>query len=156
MRELIVVPNRILRQKCKPVEEVTSEVRDLAQDMVAFLLAHQTDKLSAISLAAPQLGEHIRLIAFRINPLSLNSEIQVLVNPEITRAKGKRVVTERCLSIPGKVFTLQRAKVVKIRGHTLDGKQKTFRAHNLLAQAFEHEIDHLNGILIDKAGEERL
>jgi len=155
MRELIVVPNRILRQKCKPVEEVTGEVRELAQDMVDYMTDHQGDKLPPIGFSAPQLGEAVRLIAFKTSPHSPSSEIQVLINPEIVRAKGKRVIIEGCLSMPRKVFTVQRAKVVKIRGHTLDGKQKTFRAHDILAQVFEHEIDHLNGILVDKIGKLR-
>lgn len=155
MRELIKMPNELLRQKSEPVESIDSEVRSLAREMVEFMRHRQDNPLRPVGLAAPQLGELLRVIAFSRNPMSGEEDIQVLINPELVYQKGKHLVSERCLSIPGEVFTLRRAKLVKIRGLTLDNVVRSFRAHDLLAQVFQHELNHLNGVLIDTLGKER-
>ncbi|MBA7706456.1 Peptide deformylase [subsurface metagenome] len=79
----------------------------------------------------------------------------MVINPELVYAKGKYIVQESCLSIPGKEFTVRRAKIVKIRGLTLDNVMRTFRGRDLLAQVFQHELNHIDGILIDQIGERR-
>ena len=76
-----------------------------------------------------------------------------MINPTLVYAKGFHIVRELCLSLPGKIFTLRRHKIVKIRGVTLDGVERSFRGRDVLAQIFEHEIGHLDGILIDQIGE---
>lgn len=152
MSELVTLPNGLLRQKAEPVQEIDAGVRSLAEEMVQFIQLHQADQPRPVALAAPQLGKPVRMIAFRQN---LSAEdIQVLINPELVYRKGSRLVYESCLSIPGKQFTVRRAKIVKIRGLTLDNVERSFRAGELLAQVFEHEIDHLNGILVDQVGRE--
>jgi len=154
-RKLVTVPSELLRKKSKPVKEIDSKIKSLAQEMIDFLDAHGGDDLRPIGLAAPQLGELVRVIAFRRTPqLTDKADIMVLINPELVYAKDNHVVTESCLSIPGKVFTLRRAKIVKIRGLNLDGVQRTFRGHDLLAHVFQHELNHLNGVLIDQLGKE--
>ena len=77
----------------------------------------------------------------------------MVINPELVYAKGNALVYESCLSIPGKEFRLRRAKIVKIRGLTLDNVMRSFRGRNLLAQVFQHELNHLDGTLIDQIGE---
>lgn len=155
MRELTKLPDPVLKRKAKPVKEIDSEIKSLAQEMIDFLDAHQDDDLKPIGLAAPQLGELVRVITFRRNPqLTDKADTQVLINPVLVYAKSFHLVRESCLSIPGKVFTLRRAKIVKIRGLNLDGAQRSFRGHGLLAQVFQHELGHLNGVLIDQLGEE--
>ncbi len=77
------------------------------------------------------------------------------IEPILVYAKGSHLVPESCLSIPGKAFTLRRARIVKIRGLTLDNVQRSFRAHGLLAQVFQHELNHLDGILIDQIEKRR-
>ena len=155
MRELVKLPDPVLRQKSKPVKEIGSEIKSFAQEMIDFLDAHRGDDLKPIGLAAPQLGELVRVIAFRRNPqLTDKADIMVLVNPVLVYSKSFYLVRESCLSIPGKEFTLRRAKIVKIRGLNLDGAQRSFRGRDLLAEVFQHEIDHLNGVLIDQLGEE--
>lgn len=150
MAELVKVPSELLRQKSKPVEEIDS-IRQLAQEMVDFLHSHRTDELAPIALSAPQLGELVRVIAFRYNAAH-DGDIQVLINPTLVYTKGSHVVSESCLSLPGKSFMVRRAKLVKVRGLTLDGRELSFRGRDILAQVFEHEINHLDGILLDQVG----
>ena len=152
MRELVKLPSQALRQKSARVKTVDSKIKTLAKEMVDFMRTRQTDTFRPIGLSAPQLGELVRVIAFNRNPMSLEEEIQVLVNPELVYQKGKQVVRESCLSIPDKEFTLHRSKIVKIRGLTLDGVERSFRGRDLLAQVFQHELNHLDGILIDQLG----
>ena len=150
MAELVKAPNELLRRKSKPVKEIDS-VRELAKEMVDFMHTHSADTVAPIGLSAPQLGKLVRVIAFRRNAAP-NGDIQVLINPTLVYAKGSHVVNESCLSLPGKVFALRRPKLVKIRGLTLDGVERSFRGRDILAQVFEHELGHLDGILIDQVG----
>jgi len=148
--ELVKVPSQLLRQRSKEVKEIDS-IRELAQEMVDFLNSHHTDEPAPIAVSAPQLGQLVRVIAFRRNAAP-DGDIQVLVNPTLVYAKGFHIVTEECLSLPGKSFMVRRHKIVKIRGLTLNGEQRSFRGRDLLAQVFQHELGHLDGILIDKIG----
>ena len=151
MRELITLPNPLLRQKSQPVETIDRRVKELALEMVDFMRLRRGDAARPVGLSAVQLGELVRVIAFRGNPQSQEElQVQVLINPEVVYLKGHQVVYESCLSIPGRTFALKRAKIVKIRGITLDGVVRTFRGRDLLAQVFQHELNHLDGILIDK------
>jgi len=156
LKELVKLPNRLLRQKSKPVKKIDSKIEALAQEMVQFIQLYQEDKLRAFSVSAIQLGELVRVIAFRRNPMSVSEDdIQVVINPELVYQKGTYLATESCLSIPGSKFTVRRSKLVKIRGLTLDNEVRSFRGRGLLAQALQHEIDHLNGVLIDPIGKSR-
>lgn len=155
MRELVKLPNALLRQKSKPVKRIDSKVKALANEMVQFIHLYRADDLRPIGLTACELGELVRVIAFSQNPMSTEEDIQVLINPELVYAKSSHLVTESCLSIPGKVFTLRRHKLVKIRGLTLDNVVRSFRGRDLLAQVFQHELNHLDGILIDQVGKLR-
>ena len=156
MRELTKLPNSILRQRSKPVKKIDKHIKELAQEMVEFMRHRPADSLRPIGLAAPQLGELVRVIAFSRNPMSPEDDIQVLINPEVVYQKGRHLVYERCFCIPGKEFALKRAKLVKIRGLTLAGEMRSFRGRDLLAQVFQHELNHLDGILIDTLGKERM
>ena len=150
MAELVEVPSELLRRKSKAVKDIHS-ITELAQEMVDFLHSHRTDAVAPIAVSAPQLGKLVRVIAFRRNA-SPDGDIQILINPTLVYAKGSHVVSELCLSLPDKSFMLRRHKTVKIRGLTLDGVQRSFRGRDVLAQVFEHEMGHLDGILIDKIG----
>ncbi|MBA7657942.1 Peptide deformylase [subsurface metagenome] len=150
MRELIKLPNELLRQKSQPVETIDRKIKELALEMVDFMRLHRGDAANPVGLSAVQLGELVRVIAFRGNPQSQEElQVQVLINPELVYEKGHQVVKESCLSIPGRTFALRRAKIVKIRGITLDGVVRSFRGRDILAQVFQHELNHLDGILID-------
>ncbi len=154
MRELVKVPSELLRQRSKLIKGVAS-VKSLAKDMVEFMRLRQGNKFRPVGLSACQLGELVRVIAFSRNPMSKEEDIQVLINPELVYQKGYHLIYETCLSIPGKMFIVRRAKIVKIRGVTLGGEVRSFRGRDLLAQIFQHELNHLDGILIDQIGERR-
>jgi peptide deformylase len=102
-----------------------------------------------VGLAANQIG-----VSLRVTVICLpEGEDIILVNPEIVRRKGERLVTEGCLSVPGYVGQLVRAETVTARGLDIDGKPVRLKAEGLLAQALEHETDHLDGKLyIDYPG----
>ncbi len=89
-----------------------------------------------------------------LNPMageSIDVTITTIVNPQAVYIKKMHVVTETCLSLPEEVFRLRRGKIVKIRGMLLDGTPRTFKGHDIVAQMFQHELDHLDGILLDEA-----
>ena len=96
-----------------------------------------------VGLAAPQIGVPLRVIVIGIP----GEEDIVLINPEIVRRKGEQVVDEGCLSLPGYVGQLKRAESVTVKGLDRNGKKIRIRANGLLAQALQHEIDHLNGTI---------
>lgn len=153
MRELVKLPNSILRQKSKVVKKIDKRIKELALEMVDFMRLRRGDESRPVGLSAVQLGELVRMIAFSRNPESPGDlQVQILINPELVYQKRHQVVYESCLSIPGKRFSLSRAKLVKIRGLTLAGEMRSFRGRDLLAQVFQHEIGHLDGILIDTLG----
>lgn len=158
VNKIVVLPSAILRQKSKPIKKITPKVEDLADKMIDFLDYHSEDELRPIGLSACQLNHSLRMIAFWNNPQSrvelLNRDnIIVLINPELVYIKKQRLVREGCSSIPGKVYLLKRGKIAKIRGTILSGASRSFRGRDLLAQVFQHELNHLDGILIDTIGE---
>jgi len=96
-----------------------------------------------VGLAAPQVGIPLRVIV-----ISLPEQEEIaLINPEIVRRRGERVVNEGCLSVPGYVGQLKRSESVTVKGRDQNGKEIRIKADELLAQALEHEIDHINGVL---------
>lgn len=96
-----------------------------------------------VGLAAPQVGVLLRVIVIEIS----QGEIIELINPEIVKATGEREVEEGCLCLPGYVGRIKRSEVVKAKGLDRDGKPVRIKADELLAEALEHEVDHLNGLL---------
>lgn len=133
------VPNPILKRKSKKISAIDRSVRKLIKDMAETLHAEE----GRVGLAAPQVG-----VSLRVTVICLPDEEDiVLINPEIVRRKGQRLVNEGCLSIPGYVGELYRAETVTAKGLDGKGKEVRIKADGLLAQALEHEIDHLNGIL---------
>ncbi len=155
MRKLHTIPDETLRTRCEPVKDIDEGVKSLAEELKDYMLAHRKDKIAPVSIAAPQLGESIRIIAFYPNQSFREREgIDILINPEFIKSSKLTIVSESCLSIPGEQFYVRRYKRVKIKGLGLDGKTKSFKATNLLAQIFQHEIDHLDGVLIDKVGKQ--
>jgi peptide deformylase len=140
-----VVPDPVLRQRAKRVQAIDGSIRKLAGDMIETLHAVP----GRAGLAAPQVGVPLRVIVIGIP----EEEDIVLINPEIVRRKGERMVTEGCLSVPGYFGVVKRAESVRAKGRDLKGREIKIRADELLAQALEHEIDHLNGVLyIDYVG----
>lgn len=156
MKKLVVAPNSVLRKVSKPVEEVDKNISKLVVEMIKYMCKHSEDGLNRpLGLAAVQLGEPVRIFVFTRSPGSTDqNDIQVLINPEIVAAKGSHFAYESCLSLPDRTFYLKRAKVVKVRGLNLDWEPRSFRGRDMLAQVFQHEINHLDGILLDAIGKE--
>ena len=133
-----VAPDPILKQKAKRVRTIDGSIQKLIDDMLETM-----HTASGVGLAAPQVGVPLRVIVIGIP----EEEAIVLINPEIVRKTGERIINEGCLSIPGYVGEVKRAESVRVKGRDLKGKDIRLKAEGLLAQALEHEIDHLNGVL---------
>ena len=133
-----VMPEPVLQQKSKRVRVVDGSVRRLIGDMLETM-----HSAGGVGLAAPQLGVPLRVIVIGIP----EQEDIVLINPEIVRRTGERLVDEGCLSVPGYIGEIKRAETVRVKGRDQNGKEIRIKANELLAQALEHEIDHLNGVL---------
>ncbi len=134
-----IVPDPVLRQKSKRVKLIDSSIQKLISDMIETMHAVP----GRVGLAAPQVGTLLRVIVIGIP----EEEDIVLINPEIVRRKGERSVTEGCLSVPRYFGEIERAESVTVKGRDPNGKEIRIKASELLAQALEHEIDHLNGVL---------
>jgi peptide deformylase len=133
-------PDPVLRKVAEKVTDVTADVCKLCEDMAETMRAAR-----GIGLAANQIG-----VALRIISLELERETAplVLLNPEIVEAAAEEIAEEGCLSLPDFYETVKRARQVLVKAVTLDGKEFSLECEGLLARAFQHEIDHLNGILL--------
>ena len=141
VRAIAVVPRDqgVLRAKAKRIRRVDSSVHRLVADMIDSMQA-----ASGVGIAAPQIGVSLRVIAIAMP----EEEPFAMINPEIVKASGVRPVTEGCLSVPGYRGEIMRSIKVVAKGMALNGKEIRIRAEDdLLAQALEHEINHVNGIL---------
>lgn len=133
-----VLPEPILRQKSKRVRVIDGSIQRLISNMIETM--HST---GGVGLAAPQLGTPLRVIVIGMP----EQEDIVLINPEVVRRSGERLVDEGCLSVPGYIGEIKRAEIVRVKGRDQNWKEIRIKANELLAQVLEHEIDHLNGVL---------
>ena len=132
------VPDPILRQKSKRVSTIDGSIHKLIANMIETMHA-----APGVGLAAPQVGIPLRVIVIGLP----EQEEIVLINPQIVRKSGERVLSEGCLSLPGYVGEIKRSVSVTIKGLDRNGKEVRIRGEELLAEVLEHEIDHLNGVL---------
>lgn len=141
IRKIVTVPHAILTQKTAPVSDAaTEEIRNLLQDLKDTCRA-----AAGLGLAAPQIGS-----SHRVCVISLQGEKPyALVNPEVMwSSNGTSVLEEGCLSVPGVVVPVPRPKKVRVRALDETGRPTDITAGDLLAKVLQHEIDHLNGVLI--------
>lgn len=138
VRPIRLAPDPVLRKRAKRVTSVDASIHQLISDMLETMRA-----APGVGLAAPQVGIPLRVIVIGIP----EEEEICLINPEIVRRKGERLVDEGCLSIPGYIGQLMRSESVTVKGRDPNGKEVRIKADELLAQALEHEIDHINGVL---------
>ncbi|HCI85891.1 MAG TPA: peptide deformylase [Dehalococcoidia bacterium] len=139
IRQIRVFPDPILRKKCRVVKRVDDKVRELAYDMVETM-----DAASGVGLAANQVGALQRVITLHMPG---DEDAIILINPEIRETFGEREVLEGCLSFPGYEGMVKRSVTVKARWLDENGSKMKVTKEDLFAQALEHEVDHLNGIL---------
>ena len=137
--EMRVFPDPILRQRARKVTEFDARLKQLASDMIETM-----DAYHGVGLAANQVGVLQRMCVIKMHDWE---EAMVLVNPEIMRREGEREVEEGCLSLPGYRGMVNRAVRIRVRYQDLTGNLVRLKADCMLAQAIEHETDHLNGIL---------
>jgi len=141
IRPILQYPDPLLKQVAEPVEAVTDELRILAADMAETMY-----DAPGVGLAAPQIGILKRLIVIDCAP-GEERDLIVAVNPEILESEGERFEEEGCLSVPGYWAGVHRKGYVRVRYSDLEGRTVERQAEGLLAVAFQHEIDHLDGIL---------
>lgn len=129
----------ILRKVCKPQEKFDEKLNDLVQDMIETM--YDAD---GVGLAAPQIGVIKRIIVVDVYD---DTGVKVLINPEIVETRGEQCDLEGCLSVPGRSGYVKRPQYVKIKGQNVRGEAVEYEGEGLLAVAFCHEVDHLNGVL---------
>jgi peptide deformylase len=138
---IVEYPEEVLREKARAVPEITDEIRKLADDMLETMAAAK-----GVGLAANQVGMPLRIITVETGTEKEHASL-VVINPEIVQLEGEDTCEEGCLSIPGFYELIKRAQKAKVKGIDLKGKTFTLECEGLLARAFQHEIDHLNGIV---------
>ncbi len=145
LRNLRVENDPILRKISKPVKEINDSILVLLDDMAETL-----KKEDGVGLAAPQVG-----ILKRVVVIDVGKGLIELINPEIIEVRGSQINMEGCLSFPGQSGYVDRPTYAKVKALDRNGDEKIYEGEGLLAIAFCHEIDHLNGILyIDKTIDE--
>ena len=142
IREIVKYPDPILQRPTEKVTEFDDELRTLAADMFESMY-----KAVGIGLAAPQVGVGKRLTVIDLSNKQTPEDKIVLVNPEITFREGKQVGEEGCLSLPDIRDKVARSAKVTVKAQDLDGNWFEIEGTELLARAFQHEIDHLDGVL---------
>lgn len=143
-KKIVTYPNKILIRKCAEIKEITPNIKALAKELIESLIKSQ-----GLGLAAPQIGESKSIIA-----VWAEEGAQVFINPKIIKKSRKKEIGEEgCLSFPGLYLKIKRAQKVEVEALTLQGEKIKLITQDLAARVFQHEIDHLNGILfIDRVG----
>jgi len=145
--KVVVYPAPVLRKKCKAVTRVDKQTRAFAEELKETML-----EADGVGLAAPQVGESLRIIA-----LNVDGHPRAYINPKIVRRAGRQVGLEGCLSFPGLYGDVVRPEEVVVEATKLNGKRARVEASGLMARAFCHEVDHLDGkLFIDKVLEPTL
>lgn len=136
--EIRVIGDPVLRRRADEVADVDDRLVRLVDDMVHTMYA-----APGVGLAAPQIGVEKRLFVYDVG-----DGPQTIINPEIRGSDGEWVFEEGCLSVPGLSWEIVRPKVVHLVGYDLDGNEVSFEADEYLGRVFQHELDHLDGILL--------
>ena len=135
---IVRVPQGVLRQKTKKIKKIDASLQKLIDDMIETM--HDAP---GVGLAANQVGVSLRVCVIHVP----GEDVVTLVNPEIVRRSGTRQCDEGCLSLPGYKGIVPRSEKVVVKGLNRDGRPVRYHASDLFAEAIEHEVDHLNGIL---------
>ncbi|HUP75361.1 MAG TPA: peptide deformylase [Acidimicrobiales bacterium] len=136
--EIRIIGDPVLRQRAAEVTQVDGALARLCDDML-----HTMYEAPGIGLAAPQVGVQKRLFVYDVG-----EGPGVLVNPVIVESRGTWMYEEGCLSVPGLSWEIERPNEIHIRGYDLDGNEVDIEADELLGRLFQHEFDHLDGILL--------
>lgn len=142
IRPIVKYGAQTLHRPAAPVEEITPELQKLIDDMVETMYA-----APGVGLAAPQIGVALRLFVVDVSVGRNPEGLMVFVNPEFVEREGMQLEEEGCLSVPGFTATVARPARVVVRGLDREGTARTVEGTGLLARAFQHEMDHLDGRL---------
>jgi peptide deformylase len=143
IREIRKYPEPVLRRRAAEVKSFDHHLRKLVDDMVETMYAEP-----GVGLAAPQIGVSQRVLVIDTTVGERPDALIVLINPVLVSATGRLVAEEGCLSVAGIRAEIPRAEAVEVRGWTPDQREVSLKGRGLLARAFQHEIDHLDGMLI--------
>lgn len=138
IRNIRIMGDPVLAKTAKEVDGVTPRIRQLVQDMLDTMY-----EAGGVGLAAPQVGILKRIVVIDVTPEG-NSPI-VLINPVILESSGKQTGDEGCLSLPGKAGIVTRPNYVKVKAYDINMREVIYEGTELLARAFCHELDHLDG-----------
>ncbi len=138
LREIRLYPDPVLKEKAKAVLEWDSRIPRLIESMAEVMYDR-----NGVGLAAPQIGVSLRVIV-----ADVGEGLIAIVNPEIVGEEDEDAMEEGCLSVPGAGVDIRRAKSITAKGLDGEGKELALRTEGLLARVIQHEIDHLNGVLI--------
>ena len=146
IRDIKTFPSEVLRKKAEPISKFDKDLQKLVDDMVETMR-----EAPGVGLAAPQVGISERVVVIEFgheDDEEIPKQLYVLINPEIVKMSDETVRgIEGCLSVPGLVGSVDRARVVTVRAQDQQGKKIKIRAVGWLARIFQHEIDHLDGVL---------
>ncbi|MCK4580911.1 MAG: peptide deformylase [Dehalococcoidia bacterium] len=136
--EIRTLPDPVLRRKARKVSNIDGSIQKLIDDMIDTMRAAR-----GVGLAAPQVGVSLRIAVIEMP----GEDVITLINPEIVKRQGERVLEEACLSLPGYWGEIKRSVTVKVKALDRQGREIRLKGEGLLAEALEHETDHLNGTL---------
>jgi peptide deformylase len=142
IRPILKYGDSTLHHEAQPVEAITPEIERLIDDMIETMYA-----APGVGLAAPQVGVPLRVIVVDVSVGRDPGGLIVLVNPEFVERDGMQLEEEGCLSVPGFNATVVRPERVVLKGLDRSGDERRYEGTGLLARAFQHEMDHLEGTL---------
>jgi peptide deformylase len=142
IRPILKFGDQTLQGPASEVGEITGDVRKLVDDMIATMYA-----APGIGLAAPQIGVPLRVFVVDLSLGHNTGELMVFINPTFVEREGMQLEEEGCLSVPGFNATVARPLRAVVKGLDRDGQEHTIEGKDLLARAFQHEMDHLDGML---------
>lgn len=146
IRPIVKFGGQPLHEIAQPVDQVTGDLAALVKDMFETMYA-----APGVGLAAPQIGVPLRLFVIDLSVGHDPASPIVLVNPEFIAREGMQLEEEGCLSLPGFNATVARPGRVAIKGLDLEGRERVYEGTDLLARAFQHEMDHLDGrVFVDR------
>jgi peptide deformylase len=143
IREIVKYPHPILKKRCEEVDRIDDELRTLIQDMIETMYS-----ANGVGLAACQVGVPRRIVVLDVSPMDPEKDLFVMINPEIIAEEGEIDHEEGCLSVPECTEKVKRKAKVCVKGLSPAGKEIEVTGEGTLAIALQHEMDHLDGILI--------
>jgi peptide deformylase len=141
--EILKYPHPLLKKRSHEIEKIDENTRQLIQDMIETMY-----DANGVGLAACQVGVSKRIIVLDVSPMDPEQDLLALINPEILVEEEEIDHEEGCLSVPDCQEIIKRRQKVRVRGMSSEGKEIELEAQGILAIALQHEVDHLNGVLI--------